>query len=111
MDTIIAYRTIVQTVLQAYTSIRYAYGDIRNEAICDERSDRYMVVSVGWQGNRRIHGCLLHIELIDGKVWIQRDGTEEGVALEFVAAGIPKHDIVLGFQSEEIRPFTEFAVK
>ncbi|WP_129672730.1 XisI protein [Candidatus Chloroploca sp. Khr17] len=111
MDTVIAYRTIVQTVLHAYTSIRYAYGDIRNEAIFDERSDRYMVVSVGWQGNRRIHGCLLHIEIIDGKVWIQRDGTEEGVALELVAAGIPKQNIVLGFQSEEIRPFTEFAVK
>jgi hypothetical protein len=27
-----------------------------------------------------------------------------------VAAGIPKHAIVLGFYSDEVRPFTDFAV-
>jgi hypothetical protein len=90
--------------------LQYAYGDIRNEAVFDVQTDRYLIVSVGWQGNRRVHGCLLHIELIDEKVWIQRDGTEEGIALELVAAGIPKHAIVLGFYSDEIRPFTDFAV-
>ncbi|MFS0516830.1 element excision factor XisI family protein [Nostoc sp. UIC 10607] len=46
---------------------------------------------------------------MDGKIWIQLDGTEEGVATELVRAGILKARIVLGFQSEELRKDSEFA--
>jgi hypothetical protein len=53
---------------------------------------------------------LLHIDIIDSKLWIQHDGTEEGIAGELVAAGIPKEHIVLGFKPPEQRKHTEFAV-
>lgn len=59
---------------------------------------------------RRVHGCLIHIDIIDGKIWIQRDGTEDGLATEFVKAGISKDRIVLGFRSEELREDSEFAI-
>jgi XisI protein. len=36
------------------------------------------------------HGAIVHIRLIDGKIWIQYDGTEEGVATELLEAGVPK---------------------
>ncbi|MGB3207023.1 MAG: element excision factor XisI family protein, partial [Crinalium sp.] len=39
----------------------------------------------------------------------QRDFTEVGVANELLAAGVPKQDIVLGFQAPYKRKFTEFA--
>ena len=42
--------------------------------------------------------------------WIQRDGTEYGIAQELVDAGIPKERIVLAFKSPELRKLTEFAV-
>jgi hypothetical protein len=60
--------------------------------------------------SRRVHGCPIHIDIIDGKIWIQRDGTEEGVAMDLVRAGVPKDKIVLGFKSEEMRKDTEFAI-
>jgi hypothetical protein len=44
-----------------------------------------------------VHGRLLHVEIRGDKVWIQRSGTEDGIADELVAAGIPKSRIVLGF--------------
>jgi len=66
-------------------------------------------VTVGWDGDRRIYYVLAHVEIVDGKVWIQHDGTEDGVATELVAAGVSKSDIVLGFHEPEIRPYTEFA--
>ena len=47
--------------------------------------------------------------MIDHKLWIQHDGTEEGVALDLVAAGIPKEQIVLGFRPLSERKYTEFA--
>lgn len=60
-------------------------------------------------GHRRTHGCLLHVEILGDKIWIQRDGTEDGIADELVAAGIPKSRIVLGFHDPEARRFGEFA--
>ncbi len=76
----------------------------------DRSNDRYLLVNVGWDRGRRVHGSLVHIDIIDGKIWIQRDGTEDGIANELVSAGIPRDHIVLGFRPAEVRPFTEFAV-
>ncbi len=33
--------------------------------------------------------AVIHIDLLGDKVWVQYDGTEDGVATELVAAGIP----------------------
>jgi hypothetical protein len=110
MDTLDTHRQIIKNVLSDYVRLQYAYGEIHNETIFDREADRYMVVSVGWQKVKRIHGCLIHIDIINGKVWIQRDGTEYGIANELVAAGIPKDQIVLGFYAPEVRQHTEYAV-
>ena len=61
-------------------------------------------------GIRRVHGCLIHIDIVSDKIYIQRDGTEEGVANDFVGAGIPKQQIVLAFRSPELRRHTDFAI-
>ena len=50
-----------------------------------------------------------HLEIINGKIWIQKDQTEEGIATYLEEAGIPKDAIVLGFHSLDVRPFTEYA--
>ena len=58
---------------------------------------------VGRDGVRRVHGCLVHIDIKGDKLWIQRDGTEHGVARELLEAGVPKDHIVLAFRSPELR--------
>jgi hypothetical protein len=110
MDTLDTHRQIIQNVLTEYIRLQYAYGEIQNETIFDREADRYLVMSIGWQGVRRIHGCLIHVDIINDKVWIQRDGTEHGIAAELVAAGIPKDRIVLGFHPPEVRQHTKYAV-
>jgi len=110
MDRLETYRQIIRSVLQPYTQITYANVDATNHAVFDPETDRYIIVSVGWGTKRRVHGCLIHVEMIDGKVWIQRDGTEDGIANELVEAGIPKPEIVLGFREPHIRPYTGFGV-
>ena len=110
METLERYRDIIENILDEYTRIPYAYGDIRTEAVYDRSNDRYLLVNLGWDTGRRVHGSLVHIDIIDGKIWIQRDGTEEGIANELVSAGIPRDLIVLGFRPAEVRPYTEFAV-
>ncbi len=67
-------------------------------------------MQVGWLGSQRSHGSLIHIARIDGRVWIQYDGTSPGVAHELVEAGIPREEIILGFRPPHVRPHTGFGV-
>lgn len=111
MDLLDQYRTVIMEKLKALTAIQYPHADIKNKTVFDRQADRYLVMSEGWERNvRRIHGCLVDIEIIDGKIWIQRDGTEYGFANELIEAGIPKEMIVLGFKDPEARPYTGFAI-
>lgn len=110
MDNLERYRQIIRNILKQYVNITYANADIENQSVFDPETDQYLIVSTGWSPEGRIHGCLIHVGIKDGKIWIQRDGTEDGVANELVQAGIPKEEIVLGFHEPEVRPYTGFAV-
>lgn len=65
---------------------------------------------MGWRNQRRIYGPVLHLDIMDNKIWIQQDGTEVGIANELVELGVPKQDIVLGFDPPIMRHLSEFAV-
>lgn len=110
MDTLENYRAIIQQVLIQYTTIPYAYGDLQCKAVFDRENDSYLLLTLGFNGQRRVHGVIVHIDIIGNKVWIQRDGTEQGIAHELERAGIPKHHIVLGFHPPDIRQHTDYAV-
>lgn len=111
MDTCVQYRNIIESILMPYSERCYSDTGILNEAVFDREHDHYLVVSVGWQGIQRIQSCLIHLDIINGKVWIQRDGTETGIADELEAAGIPRSDIVLAFHPEKDRELIpEYAV-
>jgi hypothetical protein len=78
--------------------------------IVSEDRNNFLLITLGWEDDVQVHGCLVHIEVIGDKIWIHRDGLEDGIANELVKAGIPKTQIVLGFHPPNIRPHTEFAV-
>ncbi|MBW4516124.1 MAG: XisI protein [Timaviella obliquedivisa GSE-PSE-MK23-08B] len=44
-----------------------------------------------------LQGCLIYVEMVQGKVWVQRDETENSVTNDLLAAGTSKEAIVLGF--------------
>ena len=110
MDPLTTYREAVERVLTVYTKIPYAHGDLHCEALFDRERDRYALMTYGWDVGKRVHFCLVHIDILDGKVWIEKDHTEDGVATELVQAGIPKTQIVLAFRPPEARKHTEYAV-
>ncbi len=110
MDRVEKYRAIVRQILEEYASYKPSYGKVETEVVIDPTSDHYEVKRIGWNGYQRIHGSVVHLDIIDGKIWIQHDGTDQPVADELLAAGVPKEDIVLGFHPEELRHHTGFAV-
>jgi hypothetical protein len=110
MAALTAYADIVEQVLEVYTKIPYAHGNLTCESIFDLPRGRYALITLGWEDDERVHHVLVHIDMIDGKLWIQTDNTEHGIAPKLVQAGIPKSDIVLAFQPQEVRKHTEYAV-
>jgi hypothetical protein len=107
MDTVAHYRKIIENIIREYAH-KPSHGTIEVEIIIDVNKNHYELMQVGWDGTRRIHGSVLHIDLIDRKIWIQHDGTSPGVALAMVEAGVPKEDIVLGFRPKHVRQYTNY---
>jgi hypothetical protein len=110
MDRVERYREILRGLIEDYASGKPAHGNIEPEAIIDPVRDRYVVMHVGWQCWRRVHGCMLHVDIINDKFWIQYEGTDRPIAEALVDAGVPREDIVLAFHEPEMRQYTGYAV-
>jgi len=110
MDTIESYRNIIQSVLSDYAAVPIYNGSIDCYTVFDTQQDHYMVMDVGWDGQRRVHGCVLHLDIKKGKIWVEQNMTEMRIAQELVTRGVAKEDIVLGFIAPEMREYTGYAV-
>ncbi|MFE1747777.1 XisI protein [Coleofasciculus sp. H7-2] len=104
------YRKIIKSIVGKHSEGDSDDREVETQIAFDVDRDRYLMFHVGWRGEKRVFGCVIHIEIREGKIWIQRDGTEVGIANELIEAGVPKSDIVLGYRSPYMRKFTELAV-
>lgn len=113
MDKLEQYRAIIEreltTIVEQTTHSTIRPAELRDKTVFDRRSDYYLILREGWDGARRIHGPVVSLEIINGKIWLQADHTNLRMAERLEAAGIPKSDIVLGFQPPYVRPYTEYA--
>jgi hypothetical protein len=110
MDRTDRYRAIVKQLLNDVAQMTPSDENIRTELICDDTSGHYQLGQVGWDGKRRVDEVFLHLDVLDGKVWLQHDGTNLRIADDLIQAGIPREHIVLAFHHPSRRPDTEFAV-
>ena len=109
MDRDNSYRAIVKCVLKEVANMTPSEASIRTEFVCDDALGHYQLGQVGWEGKRRVDEIFLHIDVIDGKVWLQHDGTDLRIAEDLLRTGIPREHIVLAFHHPSRRPDTEFA--
>lgn len=112
MDRVNQYRQAIQTFLHDYVTARRAKSgqDIGIETIFDRDNDRYLVLDIGWDGSRRIHNCIFHFDIKDGKIWIQENNTDIEVDEELEAMGIAKTELVIGFHHPAMREYSDYAV-
>ncbi len=109
MDSLNDYRRIIRGLITEHAKESPSTGDVHVETILDENNDHYELIYSGWEGHKRIYGSVLHLDIRDGKIWIEHDGTYHGIANDLVEAGVPKDRIVLAFKPPAIRPLTGFA--
>lgn len=110
MDTRLKYQTVIKNILQTHAQYKPAYSEIEPHVIFDDEHSRYTLLEFGWHQKKYVFDCIIHIELINHKIWIQADGTEEGIATDLLEAGVPANEIVLGFRHPKLRQYTDFAV-
>ncbi|MDB9519503.1 XisI protein [Roseofilum reptotaenium CS-1145] len=108
MEKLEQYRQIVQEVIKSHAAPENA--DIESQVICDREQDHYQLVDLGWQGFNRIYACYIHIDIKDGKIWIQNNMTEADLGQELVDKGVPASDIILGLHPPYKRPYTKYGV-
>lgn len=110
MDKLAQYRQWIQQLLSEYANVKLANESVKVYKSFDTEGDHYQVFHAGWAKYRRIFGPLIHIDILDGKLWIQHDGTEVGIANRLLELGVPAKDIVLGYHAPFMRQHDGFAV-
>jgi hypothetical protein len=101
MDKLNKYRQIVKEVIARYSKLRPSHGEIRLDTIFDESQDRYGLMQIGWDREKRIRGNLIYLILSEDKVVIEYDGMEAGIAQDLMDKGIAEEDIIFGFVSQQ----------
>ncbi len=110
MDKLTQYRRLIREILEKHSQIKLANENIKVYKFFDPEGDHYQVFHAGWDKYHRVFGPVIHIDIIDDKIWIQYDGTEFAVANELVELEVPKEDIVLGYHAPFMRQYDEFGV-
>jgi hypothetical protein len=110
MDKVEQYRNYIQEILETIGRYKSIPEEIEGEIVIDRERDHYLLVNVGWQDEKRAYGNSIHIDIKQGKIWVQRDMTDLRIVEQLLEKGVPKEDIVLAFHSPYRRQFTDFAV-
>lgn len=105
------YEKFILSILEPYTKVRYSNINAENRLIADKENHRYQVITIGWdEEGKFIHDCPIHMDIINSKIWVQRNMTEIEIGEELERMGVPKSDIVVGFFSPKMREYTEYAL-
>jgi hypothetical protein len=114
MDKRVKYRQLVERHISELAGlIQEQHPASRTGVDCewvfDEERDHYMLLKTGWSGGRRVRATTLYVRLREGKIWVEEDMTEEGIATALLRQGVPPEDMVLAFHPPTLRKHTEFA--
>lgn len=112
MDKIKKYQHIIIDFLNRYNQETggNTNSQMERRILIDKDNNSFQLLSIGWRNNHYTFGPIFHFDIINGKIWMQCNNTEREVVDEFMAAGVDRNDIVLGFVPPAARHFHGFAV-
>jgi XisI protein len=110
MEKLNQYRQYLRQLLTAQAKSDQNETNIECQLVFDTENDHYQLLDIGWEGLKRVYSCYMHLDIKDGKIWIQRNMTEMDIAAELVEKGVAREDIVLGLHPPYKRPYTGYGV-
>jgi hypothetical protein len=64
----IHYSELVKSLIEEQAKIQQS-SEISPEIIFDDLRKHYLLVQVGWHNNHWIYGCILHLDIINNKIY------------------------------------------
>lgn len=112
MDRVANYQKLIKQALNEYAELLKSPPAPPYEIALafDDEHQQYLLREVGWAKDKWVGTTVLHVALRGGKIWIDEDWTEDGIARWLLRHGVPKEDIMLGFQPPEAQELTELAL-
>ena len=84
---------------------------MEDQVVFDFENNHFQLITIGWNNDKYVYLTLFHFDIkSDGKIWLMENNTDIRIAEELVKLGVPREDIVLGFQPPSVRPMTDFAI-
>ena len=106
------YQTIISDTLCRYAAMPVegsSEPELEEQLILDMERNHFQILAIGWERGKRVYYPIFHLDIKNGKVWINENRTDILIAQMLVEQGIPKNDIVLGLQSPETRALSGYA--
>lgn len=112
MDKTLKYKELVKSILNRYVEIdrQQPKEGVEYFLITDDIQGHYLWTSLGWSNSKRTRYVHAYIRVKEGKIYIEEDWTEQGIATDLLENGVPKSNIVLAFHEPLMRQYTEFAI-
>ncbi|MGB0560294.1 MAG: element excision factor XisI family protein [Spirulinaceae cyanobacterium] len=98
MERLEQYRVTLEKVLHEHAQLSQQVraehpNDPENPAeaiaVCDPKTDNYLLITAGWTPSQRIHSILAHFRIIDEQIYIEWSGIEDLIE-DLIDQGIPK---------------------
>jgi len=92
------YRQVIVQLLREQSQTLGKQGRVNQQLVIDQEHDHYLLLWVGWNHDetKREYLVLFHLDIVDGKIWVQANQTELLIEQVLVKRGVPPEDIVLG---------------
>ena len=113
MEKIEKYQKLIIDLLEEQVAPyrRMEKGELQEQVIVDKLHHHFQWLTIGWDEREQFFNTMnVHFTIKpSGKIWLMENNTDIRIAEELVKLGVPRQDIVLGFQPPSIRPFTDYA--
>lgn len=98
MDQTVSYTDLLTQVMREEAKLQpRVQPRLKVVSCCDRETGQFLLIVIGWDNRKHwVHNILFHAQLLDGKVIIETDMTEEGLKPALIEAGIPEADIISG---------------
>ena len=101
------HRQLLQQIIRQHAAMKLGDRQLESLAICDPTNDNFLLMDVGYDQAGRADDVIIHLRLrADGKVLIEYDGIEYGIAHDLIDAGIAPEDILFNMYATP-RPLKE----
>jgi hypothetical protein len=63
------YQTKIKDLLTELAAYGSSDQEVESQLVFDTERNHYQLMHVGWRNKHRIYGCVVHLDIKDGKIW------------------------------------------